>query len=292
MTAGALARDELWDIATTQHGFATAQQATELGISKQALQMLVHRGTVERAAHGVYRFPQYPVGEHDHLMLAVLWARVPEAALSHETALDAYGISDVNPNRIHLTVGKQRRFRRKSPEVYVVHYQALTPKQVGWWQEIPTVTPATAITQCITSGTPTYLLRQAIERGQAQGYLKSAERDELAEALEARHERGTRAFTTGRAASHAEAKEQGAELPLGCRHVGMSFESDWGPGTPYIGTVAAHFYGNPLIADEVINLPWCSYCTTAAGGRDGEDERVEFMREQVVNRAKLIADRL
>ena len=32
-------------------------------------------------------------------------------------------------------------------------------------------------------------LRQAIERGHGQGYLKATERDELAAALEARHER-------------------------------------------------------------------------------------------------------
>lgn len=189
MTTKPLARDELWDIATAQHGFVTAQQATEAGIDKHALQMLVHRGTLERAAHGVYRFPQYPVGEHDNLMLAVLWTRVPEAALSHETALDAYGISDVNPNRIHLTVAKQRRFRRTGGDDYVVHYEDLNPKQIGWWQEIPTVAPATAIRQCIEFGTPTYLLRQAIERGQSRGYLKAAQRDELAEELEVRHER-------------------------------------------------------------------------------------------------------
>ncbi len=188
MTMRSLARDELWEIATTQHGFVTAQQAAEAGISKQALQMLVHRGTLERAAHGVYRFPQYPVGEHDQLMLAVLWTRVPEAVLSHETALDAYGISDVNPNRIHLTVGKHRRFRRTGGENYVVHYEDLDAKQIGWWQEIPTVTPVAAIGQCIAYGTPTYLLRQAIERGHAQGYLKTAERGALAERLEARHE--------------------------------------------------------------------------------------------------------
>lgn len=185
MTTKPLARDELWDIATTQHGFVTAQQATEAGIGKQALQMLVHRGTLERAAHGVYRFPHYPVGEDDQLALAVLWTRVPEAALSHETALDVYGIIDVNPNRIHVTVGKQRRFRRAGSENYVVHYEDLDAGQVGWWQEIPTVTPATAIAQCIAFGTPTYLLRQAIERGHAQGYLKTGQRGALAETLEA-----------------------------------------------------------------------------------------------------------
>ena len=184
-----LARDALWETAAAQHGFVTAQQAADAGISKQALQMLVHRGTLERAAHGVYRFPQYPVGEFDQFMLAVLWTRVPEAVLSHETALDAYGISDVNPNRIHLTVGKDRRFRRANGEDYVVHYQNLTPKQVGWWQEIPTVTPVTAIEQCLAYGTPTYLIRQAIERGYAQGYLKTAERNALAEELETRYAR-------------------------------------------------------------------------------------------------------
>ena len=150
--------------------------------------MLVHRGTLERAAHGVYRFPQYPISEFDPLMLAVLWTRAPEAALSHETALDCYGISDINPHRIHVTVSKQRRLRRTGADDYVVHYEDLTPQQIGWWQEIPTVSPMTAIAQCLTYGTPTYLLRQAIERGHAQGRLKAAERDTLAERLEARHD--------------------------------------------------------------------------------------------------------
>lgn len=189
MTMGPLARDELWDIAVGQHGLVTARQATEAGINKHALQMLVHRGTLDRAAHGVYRFPQYPVGEYDQLMLAVLWTRVPEAALSHETALDCYGISDVNPNRIHLTVGRQRRFRRAGGENYVVHYEDLEPRQIGWWQEIPAVTPAAAIGQCIVYGTPTYLLRQALDRGHARGYLKATERDTLTEMLEARRDR-------------------------------------------------------------------------------------------------------
>lgn len=189
MRARLLARNVLWDIAITQHGFVTAQQAAEVGIGTQVLQMLVYRGTLERVAHGVYRFPQYPVSEHDQLALAVLWTRVPEAVLSHETALDAYGISDVNPNRIHVTVGKHRRFRRAGGVDYVVHYEDLDPEQIGWWQEIPTVTPATAIEQCLAYGTPTYLLRQAIDRGHAQGYLKTAECDELTERLEVRHER-------------------------------------------------------------------------------------------------------
>ena len=188
MESRVLAREELWEIAELQHGFVTAQQALDAGVSKQALQMLVHRGTLVRAAHGVYRFPKYPVGEHDQEMLAVLWTRVPEAVLSHETALDAYDLSDINPNRIHVTVAKHRRFRRAGGDGYVVHYEDLDPQQIGWWDEIPTVTAATAIAQCIEYGTPTYLLRQALERGHARGYLKTAERDALQQMLEVRHE--------------------------------------------------------------------------------------------------------
>ncbi len=184
-----LARDELWDLASTQHGFVTSRQGTELGITKYALQMLVHRGTLNSVAHGVYRFPRYPVDQYDNLMLAVLWTRAPEAALSHETALDAYGISDINPNRIHITVGKRRRLRRTDIDDYVIHYQDLNPEQIGWWQEIPIVSPTTAIAQCIACGTPTYLLRHAIDRGYARGYLKAADRDALSAELEEGHGR-------------------------------------------------------------------------------------------------------
>jgi predicted transcriptional regulator of viral defense system len=87
------------------------------------------------------------VGEHDQEMLAVLWTRVPEAALSHETTLEAYDLSDINLNRIHVTVAKHRRFRRTGGDGYVVHYEDLDPQRIGWWEEIPMVTATAAIAQ-------------------------------------------------------------------------------------------------------------------------------------------------
>ncbi|MDR1118806.1 MAG: type IV toxin-antitoxin system AbiEi family antitoxin domain-containing protein [Bifidobacteriaceae bacterium] len=184
-----LARDILWDAGAAQHGFVTAEQARGLGVSEMAVQMLVRRGTLDRAAHGVYRLPKYPVSQYDPFMLAVLWARAGEACLSHETALDAYEISDVNPHTIHVTVSKRRRPRRAGGEDYTIHREDLLPSQIAWWQEIPTVTPATAIAQCVAGGTPTYLLRQALERGLAQGRITTGERDSLARKLEERHAR-------------------------------------------------------------------------------------------------------
>jgi predicted transcriptional regulator of viral defense system len=39
-----------------------------------------------------------------------------KVALSHETTLAAYGISDVNPSRVHITVPKDVRLRRTKPK--------------------------------------------------------------------------------------------------------------------------------------------------------------------------------
>lgn len=101
VTAKILARTVLWDVATRQHGFGTAQQASLASIGMPEVQMLVHRGTLHRVAHGVYRFPQYRVGEHDKRMLAILWARVPEAVLTH--------------GPISTPTGHQRRESRRHP---------------------------------------------------------------------------------------------------------------------------------------------------------------------------------
>ena len=186
MTDRLLARDELWEIAAEQHGYVTAQQAEAVGVGLVAVRNLVARGTLEGAAFGVYRFPKYPTSEADPYMRAVLWARAPEAALSHETALAVYELSDVNPDRIDITVGRHRRLRRTDTTGYIVHRQDLAPSEIGWWQEVPCVSPARAITQCIDSGTPTYLLRQAIEAAHAGGRITTADQAALTSRLASR----------------------------------------------------------------------------------------------------------
>ncbi|MDR1184355.1 MAG: type IV toxin-antitoxin system AbiEi family antitoxin domain-containing protein [Coriobacteriales bacterium] len=183
-----LARTTLWDTAIDQHGYVTAAQARDVGISQATVTMLVQRGKLERAGWGLYRFPEIPVTQYDQYALAVLWTGVPEATLSHETALDCYAISDINPNLIHITVNPARRIRRSGGEEYVVHYETLSHEQVGWWEQIPIVKPVVAVEQCIDYGTPTYLLVQAIENGHKDGYLKKTDRDTLMERLEKRHE--------------------------------------------------------------------------------------------------------
>lgn len=181
-----LARDRLWDVAVDQYGYVTLRDASALSIDDYAVRMLAARGRLERAAPGVYRFSQLPVTEFDPYMLAVLWTGVEGACLSHDTALACYEVCDINPDRIHLTVPKARRIRRRGGELYVVHHEDLDVAVITWWQQIPIVTLPVAIRQCIAAGVPGYLLRQALAAGNDRGILSQAETGDLTRGLQAR----------------------------------------------------------------------------------------------------------
>ncbi|MPM30645.1 hypothetical protein SDC9_77195 [bioreactor metagenome] len=182
-------RDDLWDVAVDQYGFVTARDARRLGAPVVELGKLAARGKLQRVAYGLYRFPEWPTGPRDYLMEAVLWTRDPDAALSHDTALDAYELSDINPDRIHVTVPRRGRAlrRRQAPAAYMVHYEDLTPAQRGWWEQIPTVTVPTAIDQCIASGMRSDLVRQAITAARVQGLIDPATADRQQAALTGEH---------------------------------------------------------------------------------------------------------
>lgn len=173
------AQDLLWDAALDQHGFVTLSDARRLGISRDAVTMLARRGKLEQVATAVYRFPRFQSGPAAPYMLAVLWTGEPRACLSHDTALAAYDVSDVNPERVHLTVPPGRRIRRSRGDLYTVHHENLADDEIGWWEEVPTVTLATAIRQCIDGGVPTYLLGQALDRAAEAGRISAADAQSL-----------------------------------------------------------------------------------------------------------------
>jgi predicted transcriptional regulator of viral defense system len=177
--------DHLREIAIDQYGFVTTGQALEVGVPHSQLSKMVSRQRLEHVAHGVYRVPLTPYSEYTRYMQALLWTGVPEAALSHETALDIYGVSDINPTQIHVTVARSRRIRRAGGQGYVVHYENLSPEQVTWFEGMRIVALPVVIEQCIRSHVPRYLIRQAIERGSKINHIVSRNREKLLELMEA-----------------------------------------------------------------------------------------------------------
>jgi len=67
----------------------------------------MQKGELRRLGHGIYRFVNYPTAPEDRLVevSALLGAR---AILSHETALEDYGICDVSASRVHVTLPRAR----------------------------------------------------------------------------------------------------------------------------------------------------------------------------------------
>src|ERR1700693_2319398 len=128
--------DELYALAEEHDGLLTSKEARALGIRDSVLVRFAQRGRLERMSRGVYRIAHYPTDRFAQYREAVLWAQAnhhgPERiALSHETALLLYGISDVNPSRVNLTVPTSARLRRKCPEWVAIHRANLSPHDIG-----------------------------------------------------------------------------------------------------------------------------------------------------------------
>lgn len=117
-------------LAATQSGYFTAAQALDLGYSYPAQTYHTRHGNWQRVARGIYRLPEWPVGDHDDLVRWTLWSR-ELGVVSHDTAISIHDLADVNPRRVHLTVPPG--FRAKATGV-VLHHEELADGDV-WDRE-------------------------------------------------------------------------------------------------------------------------------------------------------------
>jgi len=186
--------DELLPLAEQHDGLVTATQARALGIADSVLARLTQRGKLERVARGVYRIPYFPADRLSQYREAVLWARAshgPEhVALSHETALGVYGISDVNPSRVRMTVPKAARLRRQKPKWIAIHRGDLALADVTMHEGLPVTTVAKSVLDVMSETGRMGLARQAIKDARKEGYISAAEGNRLTRQLNQRAQGG------------------------------------------------------------------------------------------------------
>ncbi len=181
------------EIAMDQHGYFTVAQAREAGVGRQAVVMMERRGTIERVSYGLYKDHLVPTSPWGPYMAAVLWPHGTRGVLSHQSALELLGLSDVNPAKIHITLPRGFRVRRQVPNQYELHHSDLGPQDTTVVEGIPVTTAARTIRDCHKTHLGPDLLRQAIEDGRRTGWLQSAEArlvaaEVLPEEAEANHE--------------------------------------------------------------------------------------------------------
>lgn len=177
------AYDTVFEIALDQHGYFTASQAREHGVAKNTLSMMAGRGNVEHVSWGLYCISSLPPSEYSQYMEAVLWPGKRIGVVSHESALSLYGLSDVNPARIHITLPTGHRTHRDIPGHLRLHHADLGRDEVRRVEGVPVTTPERTIRDCHAVNLGARLLRQAIEEAHLEGYLTpedaNALRDEL-----------------------------------------------------------------------------------------------------------------
>ena len=175
--------DELYALAEERDGLLTSKEARARGIQDSVLIRLAQRGRLERMTRGVYRIAHYPADRLAQYREAVLWAQASQGperiALSHETALLLYGVSDVNPSRVHLTVPKSARLRREHPEWIVIHRADLTPREISQHEGMPVTTVGRSVMDVLSTTHKTNIARQAITDALRKGLLNTAQAGDL-----------------------------------------------------------------------------------------------------------------
>ena len=158
----------IFDVAAEQAGYFTTEQAHGQGFSSALLTHHVKRGKFIRVSRGVYRIRDYPSAPREELVAA--WLRLaPDAAVSHESALEVFGLSDLIPDAIHISVPRTRRRLARQPGVRI-HTSAkpLSGDQVTIRGGVRVTSPARSIIDAAEAGAfPDQIqaaIRQAIER--------------------------------------------------------------------------------------------------------------------------------
>jgi predicted transcriptional regulator of viral defense system len=170
---------KIMDLAADQFGYVATSQAVAQGVSNNALRMTASRGVLERVSWGVYRLPTFPASAFAEYMEACLWPAGPVGVISHQSALAIRDISDVNPAKVHITLPKSFRVRRKIPGYLSIHHADLSEDEIGSEEGIPTTTVRRTIEDCFRAHLGPALLRKAIDDGVRLGYLNSDEAREL-----------------------------------------------------------------------------------------------------------------
>ncbi len=184
----------LFDLSSEQAGYFTSAQAHVHGYSLQLLGYHADHGRFERVRRGLYRLRDYPSSPREEVMAAWLAAGKESAVVSHESALEVLGLSDVAPTTIHMLVPRGRRWVRPLPGV-TVHTTAddLAPGEIVTRQGMRITAPMRTILDVADAGTAPEQVIMAVGQARERGMIiparlrqEAARRDRRVQGLIAR----------------------------------------------------------------------------------------------------------
>ena len=165
-------RGYLFDLASEQAGYFTAQQARAAGYSWALLSHHVKGGRFMRIRRGLYRYREYPSSLREDVLAAWLVVGKETTVISHESALDLLNLSDVIPSAVHLTVPRTRRNLPSLPGVKIhTSSRPLRPSDLTFRDGMVVTSATRTILDAAEAGTAPEQIElavmQAIRRGLA-----------------------------------------------------------------------------------------------------------------------------
>jgi predicted transcriptional regulator of viral defense system len=158
----------LEQLAYSQDGYFTARDAADCGFSSQLLHHHVRSGLLERERRGLYRLRRYPRSTHADVRAKWL-ACGPESVVSHESALELLELSDVIPDRVHITVPRRRRGVR-APQGVTLHTTTRPiDSDMVWRHGIGVTAPARSIVESAAAGTAPEQIEMAVAQALSRG---------------------------------------------------------------------------------------------------------------------------
>jgi predicted transcriptional regulator of viral defense system len=170
--------DALRDLAAEHEGLFTAQEAETAGVAHALVVQLAHRGRLDRVAQGLYRFPSWPTTGLQQYHEAVLWPRAHRelayALVSHDSALELYKLTQLNPGLIHVTLPPKTRISRPRPAWLRLHFADVAENDRTWDQGVPIVSVPRAI-EDVASTHGLDLVHRAISEARERRMLREDE---------------------------------------------------------------------------------------------------------------------
>jgi predicted transcriptional regulator of viral defense system len=162
----------LFEIASEQGGYFTAEQARACRYSWALLSHHVKGGRFIRIRRGLYRYREYPSSPREDVLAAWLALGKEHAVVSHDSALDLLDLSDVIPDAAHLTVPRSRRNLPTLPGVKIhTTVRPLRPSDLTYRDGMVVTSATRTILDAAEAGTAPdqveVAVDQAVERGLA-----------------------------------------------------------------------------------------------------------------------------
>jgi len=178
----------LYQVASAQGGYFTAGQALQAGYAYSQQHFHVGRGNWLQIDRGLYRLHDFPPGEREDLVRWSLWSRnqrgLPQAVVSHDTALTVHELSDVMPSQVHLTVPPG--FRKKIPPGCVLHRANLAAGDVELRDGYQVTTPLRTLLDVALSPLSQEHLNAAVSDALERGLVRRRQLENVPCSVQAR----------------------------------------------------------------------------------------------------------